>query len=106
MRAVSRFSTRAAAEIATAAAAGMIPMRPCTRASAASTSSMRCRKARSSNTARIASLPYSVPNTGLSAKFTGMALPPGLSPAGVPQPQAARKTLAFAATISGVSPGL
>jgi hypothetical protein len=35
----------------------MMPSRACTRASAASTSSMRWKYARSSNTARIASLP-------------------------------------------------
>src|ERR1700733_2822922 len=51
----------------------MMPSRPCTRASAASTSSMRWKYAVSSNTARIASLPYSVPRIGPSAGLIGIS---------------------------------
>jgi len=60
--------------MAAAASAGTMPSRAWARASAASTSSMDCRKRVSLITARIASVPYSTPRTGESAGFTVMAV--------------------------------
>src|SRR5665213_3851644 len=67
-------SARAALVMAAAAVLGMIPSLAWTRARAASTSSMACRRHSSENSARIDALPKSGPKIAESAGLTVMRL--------------------------------
>ena len=72
--AISKRSILAADAIGSIASCGMTPTAACARASAASKSSMRCRRARSSTTARIAALENIGISRGEGASGSVMAI--------------------------------